>query len=147
MTVVGFSWVAPVRVAALTRAFLLGDGEPAACGLLDEALVNIGHDLFECGAVESLAENRSPADDVLSSFHLFDVAVQHLSFDFISQGFGFSLGFFDQGFQILQGFNLRGDFDGRNIVFSFMFSFGGIANPQVIFKSCRRGFRFTRIWA
>ena len=25
--------------------------------------------------------------------------------------------------------------------------FGGIANPQVIFKSCQRGFRFTRIWA
>ena len=106
-----FSWVAPVRVAALARAFLLGDGEAAAGGLLDEVLVDIGHDLLECGAVESLAQNRSPTHDVLSCLHLFGVAVQHLGLDFISQGFGFSLGFLDQGFQFLQGFDLRGDFD------------------------------------
>ena len=111
MTVVSFSWVAPVRVAALTRAFLLGDGEAAAADLLGEALVDVGHDLLECGAVESLAENRSPANDVLSSLHLFGVAVQHLGLDFIPKGFSFGLGFVNQGFQFLQNFDLRGDFD------------------------------------
>ena len=80
--------------------------------MLDEALVHIRHDLLESCAVESLAENGSPANDVLSGFHFFGVAFQHFGLDFISQCFGFSLGFVDQGFQFLQGFDLGCDFDG-----------------------------------
>ena len=39
------------------KGLFLYDGEAAAGGLFGEALVYIGHDLFECGAVESLAQN------------------------------------------------------------------------------------------
>ena len=63
MTFDGFSWAALAGVAALTRAFLLGDGEAAAADLLGEALVNVGHDLLESRAVKPLGENRSPAND------------------------------------------------------------------------------------
>ena len=93
MTFDGFSWAALAGVAALTRAFLLGDGEAAAADLLGEALVNVGHDLLESRGIESLAQNRSPANDVLSSLHFLGVAVEHFGFDFIPKGFGFCLGF------------------------------------------------------
>ena len=116
---VGFSWAAPVRVAALTRAFLLGDGEPAPCGLLRVLLVEVAINLLERGCVESLTQDGSPTDDVLTSLHLFGVAVQHLSLDFVSQGFGVGLGFFDQSFNVLQSVDFGSDLDGRHSVFSF----------------------------
>ena len=116
-----FSWVAPVRVAALTRAFLLGDGEAAAGGLLDEVFVDIGHHLLECGAVESLAQDGSPTHDVLSSLHLFGVAVQHLGLDFIPKGFGFSLGFLDQGFEFFRASILEVISIVDIVLFSFVF--------------------------
>ena len=116
-------------------------------GSLGEALVNVGHDLLESRGIESLAQNRSPANDVLSSLHFLGVAVQHLGLDFVPKGFGFSLGFLNQGFQFLQGFDFGCDFDGRHSGYLLYVLFGGIANPQVIFKSCQRGFRLTSIWA
>ena len=106
----------PVRVAALTRAFLLCDGEAATAYLLGEVLIDIGHHFLEGGGVEPLAQNGSPADDVLTGLQLLGVAGEHLGLDFISQGFGFSLGFLDQGFQLLQGFDLGCDFDSRHSV-------------------------------
>ena len=91
-------------------------GEAAGSGLLDEALVNIGHDLLEARGVKTLTQDGSPTHDVLTCLHLFGVAVQHLGFDLVPKGFGFSLGFLNQGFQFLQGFDLRGDFDSRHCV-------------------------------
>ena len=99
----------PCQSCRSDKGFLLVNREAAAGGLLDEALVDIGHDLLECGAVESLAQNACPSHDVLSCLHLFSIAVQHLGLDLVPKGFGFGLGFFDQGFQILQGFDLRGN--------------------------------------
>ena len=107
MTFDGFSWVALGSVGALTRAFLSGNGEAFAGNLFGEALVHIRHDLLKGCGVEPLGENRSPANDVLSSLHFLGVAVQHFRFNFIPQGFGFRLGFFNQGFQFLQGFDFR----------------------------------------
>ena len=110
-------WSGSLRVyfgRSSRKGLFLCNGEAAAGNLLREALVHIGHDLLEGGGVESLAQNRSPSNDVLSSLHLLSVAVDHLSLDFISQGFGFSLGFLNQGFQFLQGFNLGSDFDSRH---------------------------------
>jgi len=68
---------------------------------------------------QSLAQDGSPTNDVLACFQFFCVAVQHLGLDVISQGFGLGLCFFDEGFQILQSFDLGSDFSGRHFVFSF----------------------------
>ena len=57
------------------KGLSLCDGEAAACGLLRECLVEIGMALLEACGVESLAQNGSPTDDVLSGFQFFDVAV------------------------------------------------------------------------
>ena len=71
----------PLEVLAHLQGLFLCNGESAAGSLLDEALVHIRHDLLESCAVESLGENRSPANNVLSSFHFLSVAIQHFSFD------------------------------------------------------------------
>ena len=67
MTFDGFSWAALAGVAALTRAFLLGDGEAAAADLLGEALVNVGHDLLESRGIESLAQKPLPKQRIVFS--------------------------------------------------------------------------------
>ena len=104
----------PCQSCRSDKGFFLCDGEAAAADLLGEALVNVRHHLLECGAVESLAQNGCPANDVLSSLHLFGVAVEHFGFDFIPKGFSFGLGFFNQGFQFLQSFDFGCDFDSRH---------------------------------
>ena len=107
-------------LAGWCKGLFLCDREAAAGGLLDETLVDVGHDLLESRAVKSLAENGSPADDTLSGLHLFGVAVQHFCFNLVPQGFSFGFGFVNQGFQLLQSFDLGCDFDGRLFVFPFI---------------------------
>ena len=78
------------------------------------ALMNI--EGFRSRAVKTLGENGSPANDVLSSFHFLGVAVEHFGLDFVPKVFGLGLGFFNQGFQFLQGFDFGCDFDSRHCV-------------------------------
>ena len=94
--------------------FSCADGEAAACNLLRVRLVHIGHDLLKGGGVEAVGEDGSPTDDVLSGGQLFGVPLQHFGLDLVPEGVGFGLGFFNQGFEFLKGFDLRGDFSGRH---------------------------------
>ena len=93
------------------KGLFLCDGEPAACGLLGVALVQFGHGLLEAGGVEAVGEDGSVADDMGADFQLLGVPVHHFGLDLVPDGFGFCLGFLDEGLQLLQVCDLSGDFD------------------------------------
>ena len=49
-------------------------------------------DLLKGAAVESVADNRGPADDVLASSQFFHIPLLHFRFDAVLDGIGFGGG-------------------------------------------------------
>ena len=113
---VGFSWVAPVRVAALAWGFFsCADTETTRRYLFGVGLVDFRHDLFQRSGLEALREDGGPADDVLACGELLSVTAQHLGLDFVPEGLSFRLGLFDEVFKLPERFNLGLDFNGRHM--------------------------------
>ena len=69
--------------------------------------------LLEGRRVEAVGEHRSPSDDVLSRLKLFGVLFQHFCLDGVAQGFGLCLGFFENGFPFVEGFDFLDEFGVR----------------------------------
>jgi hypothetical protein len=103
-------------MAGLMPRLLYADCEAAACGLLRELFVEVSVGTLEASSVEAVGKDGSEADDELTHAQFLNVPCHHFGFDFIPQGFGFRLGFFDQFFQFPQGFDLGCDFDSRRSV-------------------------------
>lgn len=92
----------------------------AGCDLLGECLVKVGIAFLKCRAVKTVAQNRSPTDNVCSSFKLFYVPLFHFGFDAVAEGFGFFLCVGDKGFPFTECFDFADDFIGRHGSFSFL---------------------------
>ena len=92
--------------------FSCADSESAAADLLGVCLVDLGHNLLKCGAVEAVGKDGSPADDETTCGQFFGVTLEHFGLDFVPNGFGFRSGFFCKGFPLLHPDNLGFNFDG-----------------------------------
>jgi hypothetical protein len=112
-------------VGIQARGFFLGtDGEAAAGGLLDEALVEVRMSLFEARRVEPLGQDVRVADHVLPNFHFLGVLQKHLLFDGVPQDFRFGGGFRNQFFKLTDFLDLADDFDFAHFRYLLLDDFG-----------------------
>ena len=114
---------------------LCGDGKATTADLLGVSLVEFGQNFLEGSAVESLAQDRSPANDVLTRNQFFYLSGFHLCLDGVADGIGFPLHLLNHGFVFVQQFNLGKQFDFRH--------FGNLLCDVVRrLSSCHRSFVF-----
>ena len=116
----------------INRGSFLGHfGEAAGSGCFRVSLVDFGEGLLEGGGIKAVGDDGGIADNVGSHFHLLHATAVHLCFDSVTDGVGFCLYFFDQGFQFLEFCDLCCDFDGRHIILpSFYLDFAVLSGCQ-----------------
>ena len=87
------------------KGLFLCNGESAARNLFGEFFVKFVVKFLERSGIESVAEYRSPSDDVSASFKFLGVESEHFSFDFVSETFCFCLSIGNKFFPFVKAFD------------------------------------------
>ena len=87
------------------KGLFLCNGKPAARNLLGEFLVEFVVCFLERTGIKSVAEHRSPSDDVSPCFKFLGIESEHFCFDFVCDTFCFCLSIGDQFFPFVKAFD------------------------------------------
>lgn len=92
------------------KGFFLCDGEAAGFGLPCVLRVQVAVRLLESGGVKAAALDDRVSDLENVDVHFVRAVVDHVGFQIVLDGFGFGLRRFNEGLQLFQLSDLRGEF-------------------------------------